>query len=179
MTSSLPRPSSTSTRSSSPLDRVLRRLRQAHPPFLERPLAWEDAVVLAGRLGLDVELRRIRQDAYVTARFGRPRILINERLFLPTWGVYCVVHELAHFLTHPGRREYYLGSPGWLGKIESQANQIALLALWPRPAPYPQILQITEEGVSVTLHLALTTPSAYDLGARWTSRRLTLRRYER
>ena len=136
-------------------------MHQAHRPFLERALGWEDAMVLAGKLGLDVELRRIRQDAYVTARFGRPRILVSDRLYLPTWGTYCVVHELAHSLTHPGRREYYLGSPGWLGKVESQANQIALLALWPQPAPYPRILQITEEGDAVTLHLAITTLSAY------------------
>lgn len=71
----------------------------------------------------------------------------------------------------------YLRSPGWLGKTESQANVIALLALWPHQPPYPRILKIEEDDGLVHLMVAFTTTLRYDLGQAWTSRKLTLQRY--
>jgi hypothetical protein len=40
--------------------------------------------------------------------------------------------ELTHYLGHPSPREFYLGSPSWISKTQTQANTLDLLALWPR-----------------------------------------------
>ncbi len=134
---------------------------------------------LAERFGIPVRTRSIQYDATLVSSAPRPWIAISDRLHLETWGVFCVVHEVGHLLLHPGSRDLYLRSPGWLSKTESQANVIALLALWPhRSAPYPKILEIKEDNGLVHLTIALTTQLRYDLGQTWTSRQLTLQRYK-
>ena len=159
-----------STRSSQPLERTIAHLRARFPAFGNRPLGWDDALELAELLDATVQIRTSMEDAFLLTDSGGARIVVSDRLYLPTWGVFCVAHELGHWLLHPGARQYYLGSPGWLDKTESQANLIGLLALWPRPAPYPRILKIEEgEGV-VQLYLALTSPGR--------DRKLSLRRYK-
>ncbi len=134
-------------------------------------------MAFAHALHVDVELARARHDAALVSRAGRRVILVSDRLHFESWGVFCVVHELAHLIGHPAPREFYIGSPGWVAKTESQANIAALLALWPRPAPYPRPLKIEFVDRAVHLLVAFTAASRYDLGDRWTSRRLTLQRY--
>jgi len=106
---------------------------------------------------------------------------VSDRVHLETWGAFCLPHELAHHLLHPGPREFYLGSPGWHSHCEAQANLIGLLALWPHVGghPYPRILQIDgADPALVALHIAVTSGGGGDYAARWTSRRLTLQRYK-
>lgn len=169
--------SSSTPRSATPLDRAVAEIRRRFPAFNERRLTWDDAVALAGAFHLPVHCRPIKADSAIANGAGRPWIAVSDRLDLTTWGVFCVVHELGHRLLHPGPRDFYLGSPGWMGKTESQANVIALLALWPHKPPYPKILKIDEDDGLVHLLVAFTTQSRYDFGARWTSRQLTLQRY--
>jgi hypothetical protein len=151
-------------------------LRSRFAPFGERALGWDDALVLAEAVGARVELRPCREDAILLVSSG-PRVIVSERLDLPTWGVFCVVHELGHWLLHPGTRQYYLRSPGWLDKTESQANVVGLLALWPCPAPYPRVLRIVEGERLVHLHVAFTTSRGTGLAPRWRSREFTMPRY--
>jgi hypothetical protein len=152
-------------------------LRSRFPPFGERALGWNDALALAEAVGARVELRPCREDAILLVSAGGPRVIVSERLDLPTWGVFCVAHELGHWLLHPGTRQYYLRSPGWLDKTESQANVVGLLALWPRPAPYPRVLRIVEGEGLVHLHVAFTTSRGSGPAPRWRSRELTMPRY--
>lgn len=119
--------SSTSLTTSS----AVRRLHGALAYFGSRRLTWDDAMDLCARIGVTVAFGRAPYDAQLLVRQGRTRIFLDDRIHRPTWGVFCVVHELAHALLHPGDREHYLGSPGWEDKIESQANLVALHALWP------------------------------------------------
>ena len=152
-------------------------MRSRFAPFGERPLTWEDALELAEALGATVQLRACREDAILLVPSGAPRIVVSHRLDLSAWGVFCVAHELGHWLLHPGARDYYLRSPGWLDKAESQANVVGLLALWPRPAPYPRVLGLEEADGLVHLHVAFTTSRARGPAPRWRSRRLSIRRY--
>ena len=178
MTSSARRsPRSSSTGSSRPLDHAVAHIRSRFAPFAERALVWDEALELAEALGATVQLRACREDAILLVPSERPRIILNERLDLPTWGVFCVAHELGHWLLHPGARQYYLRSPGWLDKTESQANVIGLLALWPSPAPYPRVLGIEEADGLVHLDVAFTTSRGQGPAPRWRSRKLTMRRY--
>jgi hypothetical protein len=126
-----------------------------------------------------VQARSIQHDAALVSNTSQPWIAVSDRLQLQTWGVFCVVHEVGHLLLHPGSRDFYLRSPGWLGKTESQANVIALLALWPqRTPPYPRILKIEEDDGLVHLTVALAASSPSGLERAWTSRQLTLQRYK-
>lgn len=178
MTSSAPSSRrSSSTGSSRPLDQAVAGIRSRFAPFGERPLGWDDALLLAEALGATVQLRMCREDAILLVSSDQPHVILSQRLDLPSWGVFCVAHELGHWLLHPGTRQYYLKSPGWLGKTESQANVIGLLAVWPRPAPYPRVLSVEEADGLVHLHVAFTTSRGAGPAPRWRSRRLTLRRY--
>ena len=140
-------------------------------------LGWDDVLALAEALGAGVQLRACREDAILLVLGETPRIVVNERLELPTWGVFCVAHELGHWLLHPGTRQYYLRSPGWLDKTESQANVVGLLALWPRLAPYPRVLHVAEADGVVHLHVAFTTSRGRGPAPRWRTRMLTMPRY--
>ena len=170
-------PPSSSTGFSRPLDHAVAHIRSRFPRFGEHSLVWDEALELAEALGATVHLRACPEDAILLVPSDRPRIILNEQLDLPTWGVFCVAHELGHWLLHPGARHYYLQSPGWLDKTESQANVIGLLALWPRPAPYPRVLGIEEADGLVHLDVAFTTSSGRGPAPRWRSRKLTIRRY--
>jgi hypothetical protein len=163
--------------SSRPLEHGVDELRTRFATFGERALGWDDALALATALGATVELRPCPEDAILLVPAGAPRVIVSERLDLSTWGVFCVAHELGHWLLHPGTREYYLRSPGWLDKTESQANVVGLLALWPRPAPYPRVLRIEEGDGVVHLHVAFTTSRQAGPAPRWRSRTLTMPRY--
>lgn len=161
----------------SPLERLVRQLHHAYPRYSEHPLTWDDAVAMAERMGAPVEVRPARADAVVrTGLGGRRTLVVSDRVYPPTWGVFCVVHELAHLVGHAGHRDDYLGSPGWLGKVESQANVAALLALWPRPLPYPALLAAAVAPREVRLTVGIRTPSQ-GVGEYMTSRHLTLQRY--
>lgn len=151
-----------------------------YPMFNREPLAWEDAVMLAGAHGLQVELRRAQRDAILSVGFGLPEIIVSDRLSRSGWAVFSVVHELAHYVGHPGPRDFYLCSPGWHHKTESQANVVALLALWPRPGgPYPKILKIESPAEDGSISFVIAYPTAGHVGnaGAWTTRKLALRRY--
>jgi hypothetical protein len=102
---------------------------------------------------------------------------VSQRLDLSAWGVFCVAHELGHWLLHPGTRQYYLRSPGWLDKTESQANVVGLLALWPCSPPYPRVLRIEEGERVVHLHVAFPASRRSGPAPRWRTRKLTMPRY--
>jgi hypothetical protein len=142
-----------------------------------RALAWTDAVGLVEAFGGTIALRACREDAFLLVLGDALRIVVSERVDRRMWGVFCVVHELGHWLLHPGTREYYLRSPGWLAKTESQANVVALLALWPRPAPYPRVLGVEEARGLVHLRVTFTSSRAAGPAPRWRSRTLTMPRY--
>jgi len=163
--------------SSRPLDHAVAEIRSRFAPFGERVLGWDDALRLAEAFGGKVELRSCPEDAILLVPEDAPRVIVSERLDLPTWGVFCVAHELGHWLLHPGTRQYYLRSPGWLDKTESQANVVGLLALWPRPAPYPRVLRIEEGERLVHLQVAFTTSRGSGPAPRWRLRKLTMPRY--
>jgi hypothetical protein len=166
---------SSSTGSSRPVDAALAEIASRFPTFGARPLGWDDALALAEALGATVALRACREDAILVVPETAPRIIVSQRLDLSGWGVFCVVHELGHWLLHPGTRQYYLRSPGWLDKTESQANTLGVLALWPAPPPYPRVLRVEEADGLVHLHIASTTGRGP--APRWRSRRQTLPRF--
>lgn len=137
-------------------------------------------MTLAGALGIQVDLRITQRDAALWVGFGPPRIIVSHRLDRRGWAVFSVVHELAHYVGHHGPRDFYVRSPGWHHKTESQANVLGLLALWPRPGgSYPRILTIApsaEDGM-ISFVVAYPTHEPFDATGAWTTRRLTLRRY--
>jgi hypothetical protein len=167
-------------RSSSALEGVVRRFHQVLPAFNERRLSWDEVVVLAGQLGAPIVLHRGRVDAYLARRFGGTRLVVDQRVNRESWGVFCVMHELTHLVAHPGTREFYVGSPGWFNKTETQANSVALLALAPQPAgpPYPRILSATAEGAVMSFDMTYVTDRiSGQLGPRWVTRKVSLQRY--
>ncbi len=149
------------------------------PAYNTRQLGWDDAVELARLLQVPIEVKDVRQDAYLARRFSGARIVVSGRLHQPTWGVFCVVHELAHHLIHPGPREFYLGSPAWLEHVETQANLTAWLALSPRRPgrDLPRILKIEFVDGLVRFMIAFVADARHDIGAPSTTRTLTLQRY--
>lgn len=168
---------SSSSGSSRPLELAVAELRSRFSPFGERVLGWADALALAEALGATVELRPCREDAILLAPADAPRVIVSDRLDLSRWGVFCVAHELGHWLLHPGTRQYYLRSPGWLDKTESQANVVGLLSLWPCPAPYPRVLGVVEDAGLVRLRVAFTTSRGSGPAPRWRSRELAIPRF--
>jgi hypothetical protein len=176
-----PSSSSTTSRPScvSPTERAVATFRRRLLAFNRDRLSWDQAEALAAAFGLQILSGPLNRDAVLVSRSGRPRIFVSAELHRPTWGVFCVIHELAHHLFHPGSRDYYLGSPGWLGKIESQANVLALLALWPRRSGplYPSILKAEIADSVVTLLVGVPTPSRHGFGTFWTSRPVIIQRY--
>jgi hypothetical protein len=141
-----------------PASIAVHRLHGTITAFGERRLTWDDSVDLCKRVGVSVTLGRSRYDAILLEQGGRARILVDERVYRPAWGVFCVVHELAHRLLHPGDREYYLGSPGWESKIESQANLVALHALWPRLSFETRVQKIRINRDHNTVDFTLSLP---------------------
>jgi hypothetical protein len=166
----------------SSLEGVVRRLHHIAPSFNQRRLSWDEAVTLAAQLGAPVVLQRSRLDAYLARPYAGARIVVDRGLNQADWGVFCVVHEIAHLLVHPGPREFYLGSPGWCAHAETQANTLALLALSPQPSgpPYPRVLQAEAGGAWIQLLITYVSErgSAGDLGPRWLSKKVTLQRLE-
>lgn len=168
-------------RAPTPVEALVTRLQRKYPVFNRERLTWEDAMSMAGAHGIHVELRRAARDAILAVGFGPPKIVVSDRLSRPSWAVFSVVHELAHYVGHPGPRDFYLCSPGWHHKTESQANVVGLLALWPRPGgPYPKVLKIELQGEDGLISFVIAYPTAgrFDVAGEWTTRRLTLKRYD-
>ena len=166
------------TRSSPrPLDRIVRALQSRFEHYNRRRLTWTDAVNLCAAFSINVSIERSRHDAVLSRQLGQTRIIVSDRVHLDTWGVFCLAHELGHELMHPGPREFYLGSPGWYGRTEAEANVLGLIALSPHGAaePYPRILQVKPAGDAITLQLWLARTELDS--TRWISRDLTLQRY--
>ncbi len=167
-------------RTPTPVEALVTRLQRKYRVFNRERLTWEDAVTLAAAHGIQVELRRAQRDAILSVGFGPTRILVSDRLSRSGWAVFSVVHELAHYVGHPGPRDYYLCSPGWHHKTESQANVVGLLALWPRPGgPYPKVLKIeppAEDGL-ISFVVAYPVAGHVEIAGAWTTRTLMLQRY--
>jgi hypothetical protein len=113
-------------------------MRRVMPDFARRRMTWGDFLDVCQRERIRVEVRPYLFDELLS-RHGRwPRIIINAGL-QEAYRIFVGFHALGHWVAHPGPREFYLGSPGWLDITELEASTIGYLALAPHPAgpPYP------------------------------------------
>jgi hypothetical protein len=126
--------------STSALAHSLALARERIPDLGRRRLTHQDLVQTCAREGVQLRLEPALLDERLTRRGGPPTITINAAL-MPDYRVFLGFHALGHWLFHPGSKEYYLGSPGWLDKIECEASTLGFLALFPYPGPPYPIVQ--------------------------------------
>lgn len=120
------------------MEHIVEMIRQRIPDFTERAMTFDDFLGACGLDGVGVEVREYHLDEQLR-REPTPRIVLNARL-APAYRVFVAFHALAHWLGHPGRQEFYLGSPGWLDTVELEASNIGLLALSAHKGPpYPRL----------------------------------------
>jgi hypothetical protein len=122
-------------------------MRRLIPNFNTRPLAYADFLAVCGQLGILVEEKPYLFDEYLSRWGRRPKIIINAGL-TPLYRAFVGFHALGHWVAHPGGRDFYLGSPGWLDKTELEASALGYLAVAPHPGgpPYPVLERAHIEG---------------------------------
>jgi hypothetical protein len=116
-------------------------MRRFMPDFARRRMTYADLLEVCRREGIVVDERPSLFDEMLTRHGRRPRIILNAWLSEP-YKIFAGFHALGHWVCHPGPREFYLGSPGWLDATELEASTIGYLAIDPYPGPpYPLLLR--------------------------------------
>jgi hypothetical protein len=113
------------------VDTLLAALRRAIPGFCERALTFKDFRACCKREGIQAEERAYMFDEYLSRRGRRPRVTINAGL-APLYKTFVGFHALGQWFCHPGDQEFYLGSPGWLHRIEAR-NSLGCFRRYRRP----------------------------------------------
>lgn len=156
-------------------DRLITAMQRFVPDFLRRRLTYADFLNACRRASIRVAVQPYLFDEYLS-RWGRSRIILNAGLAEP-YRTFVGFHALGHWVAHPGPREFYLGSPGWLDKTELEASTLGYLAIAPVPGPpYPILEQAHVEGE--LMHFWVQYPERQP-GRRitWTRRHTVLRRH--
>ncbi len=80
---------------------------------------------------------------------------------------------------HPGDQEFYLGSPGWLHRVELEASTVGFLALspWPKGPPYPHLERAFSEGDEMRFWVRYPPQLRGDGTMSARTRRTVIRRY--
>jgi hypothetical protein len=145
--------------------------------FGTRVLTFEDFLTAAAAEGIVVELKKHPVDEQLVRR-PLAKIVLNAGLS-ERYRTFAGFHAFAHWLGHPGRAEFYLGSPGWLDAIELEASTIGFLAIAPHPtgAPYPRLVKAQNTGHQMEFFVEY--PHAEPgRKLRWRRRRTVLARTE-
>jgi hypothetical protein len=151
-------------------------MRRLVPDFAHRRMTYGDFLDACVRERITVDVRPYLFDEYLT-RHRRPRIILNAGLSEP-YRVFVAFHALGHWVAHPGPREFYLGSPGWLDITEIEASTLGLLAVqpWPTGPPYPLLERAHVEDDAMLLWV--TYPERLASGAtHWRERPIRGARY--
>jgi len=158
------------------MDALLARAASALPGFGHRPLTYDDFLATCRAEGILVDVRASLFDEYLTHRGRRPRITLTVGL-APIYRTFVAFHALGHWLAHPGNQEFYLGSPGWLHRVELEASTIGFLALapWPGP-PYLRLEKAYAEG-DVMRFWVRYPRELPDGRVVWRTRKTVLQRY--
>ena len=124
------------------MDQLIQLVQTKVPDFGRRVLTFEDFLAVCTAEEIHVELKRHPMDEQLL-RKPLAKIILNAGLS-ERYRTFAGFHALAHWFGHPGRADFYLGSPGWLDTIELEASAIGYLAIAPprRPGPpWPRLVR--------------------------------------
>ena len=146
--------------------------------FGRRVLTFEDFLAAADAEGIVVELRKHPLDEQLV-RKPLAKIILNAGLS-ERYRTFAAFHALAHWLGHPGRTDFYLGSPGWLDAIEVEASTIGYLAIAPHPKgpPYPRLVRAGLDASQLEMRFDLEYPEIVLSGVRAVNRRVHWRKQQ-
>lgn len=123
------------------MSQIIAALKKKYPEFRTRKMTLEGFHNICSRENINTWNENIPWDGWYF-RFRGEDFIIIKRGLSPTYHTFVFFHRLAHHFLHPGDTHYYKGSPGYHSKIESQAYNIALCAIYPAGHKVPRISKI-------------------------------------
>ena len=137
-------------------------------------MSFEDFLTICTTEEIAVELKRHPMDEQLV-RKPLARIILNAGLS-ERYRTFAGFHALAHWFGHPGRQDFYLGSPGWLDAIELEASAVGYLALAPHAGPpWPRLVRAAQSWDQLEFFVEYPEASA-DRKLQWRRRRTRLGR---